>query len=373
VKWGGTRGLRQPAAEQVTVQMAQGQAFGAACGGGDHAHVVRAQAMSTQMGQGSGPCVDGQGSHLEGAILFRNLHWLLFCAARLIHSGVRCLQQSMSLPMNSDFFGVWLAIVPAHVVLCTLARLSVRRVDWTWLTLLLPVGLNLLVIAMMVPVNPAGAVMVSILLPLTLWMGMLMLLGRPSTMAEQLKTPEQKLLAHLAMLALLFALGIAALGLSVATIVRHAERLACTLPAAYTWCTSIGLMALALERSPRISLNVVAIFKRQGRHLRGFAFSVRDWTARVVWPVMRHSGLAMIGYANLLLMVLSALQPWPAVYQITYTINLLGALAYVVCLRWPSGIDRTMLRSHASPYLMGAASIAGMLLLGLIRGAWLPQ
>lgn len=135
----------------------------------------------------------------------------------------------------------------------------------------------------------------------------------------------------------------------------------------------MGLIALVLERSPRISLNVVAIFKRQGRHLRSFAFSVRDWTARVIWPVMRQRGLAMIGYANLLLMVLSALQPWPAVYQITYTINLLGALAYVVCLRRLSGIDQTTLRAHASPYLMGAASLAGMQLLGLIRGVWWPQ
>lgn len=279
--------------------------------------------------------------------------------------------------MICDFSDVWLAIVPAHVVLCTLARLSVRRVDWTWHRLLLPTGLNLLAIAVLAGVSLYLAVVAMVFLaytaPLTLWLGMLLLLGRPSTMAEQLKTPDQKLLGRLVMLALLFALGIAALSLRMAATVRHTEGIACTLPAAYAWLTSMGLIALVLERSPRISLNVVAIFKRQGRHLRGFAFSVRDWTARVVWPVVRQHGLATAGYINLLLMVLSVVQAWPAMFQITCAISLLGALVYMVCLRRLSGIDQTTLRAHASPYLMGAASLVGLQLLGLIRNAWSPQ
>jgi hypothetical protein len=274
----------------------------------------------------------------------------------------------MDMPTICDFPHVWLAITPAHVVLCTLARLSIRRVDWTWPTLLLPTGLSLLFMTVLASVLPPVAPLILGLFimsaPLTLWVGMLMLLGRPSTAAEQLKTPDQKLLGRLAMLAL-----ITALGISVVAARTHGERKACTPFFAHAWLTSVGLMALALERSPRISLKVVATAERQGRRLKCFAFEVR----RVVWPVVRQHGLTTGGYVNLLLLVLSVIQAWPAVFQITCAISLLGALVYMVCLRRLSGINQATLRAHASPYLMGAASLAGMQLLGLIRGVWWPQ
>lgn len=279
--------------------------------------------------------------------------------------------------MICDFSDVWLAVAPAHVVLCTLARLSIRRVEWTWHKLLLPTGLNLLVIAVLAGTSPFLALVALVFLaytaPLTLWVGMLLLLGGPSTAAEQLKTPEQKLLGRLAMLALIVALGITALGFRVVAAGTHVERNACTLPVTYAWLTSIGLMALALERSPRISLKVAASIERLGRRLRLFAINVRQWAARVAWPLLRQHGLAMGGYVNLLLMVLSVLRPWPAVFQITCLISLLGALVYVAGLRRLSGTDRTTWRAQASPYLMGAVSLAGMQLLGLIRNVSVPQ
>ena len=54
---------RQPLAKQVTVHGTQDQALGAACSPGDHADVLRQQAMLGHVGPGFGTSVNLQGFH----------------------------------------------------------------------------------------------------------------------------------------------------------------------------------------------------------------------------------------------------------------------------------------------------------------------